>query len=235
MFTADAILAMKRHALADYPRESCGLVVAGTYRPLPNRATDPAARFRIDDGDYLAHAGAIEAIVHSHPDGPLHPSAADMRGQIDSAVPWAILATDGERCSEPILWGEGVPVPDLIGREFRHGVTDCYALVRDWFQLERGIRLPDFPRDDEWWHDGKNLYLDHFADVGFSVVRSGEALTGDVALMTVLSPVPNHAGVVIDGDMLLHHLPRRLSRREPFGPWHRQIVHILRHKDLAHG
>ena len=235
MFTSDAVLAMKTHALAEYPRESCGIVVDGVYFPLPNRAADPERNFRIDDADYIEHADRIEAIVHSHPDGPLHPSAADMRGQIASAVPWAILAADGERCSEPLIWGDGAPVPELIGREFVHGVTDCYALVRDYYRTIIGIVLPEFPRDDEWWVKGQNLYLDHFGEAGFSVVPLDDARVGDVVLMTVLSPVPNHAGVIFEPGTLLHHLPRRLSRREPLGLWHRQIVHILRHKDRADG
>jgi len=48
----------------------------------------------------------------------------------------------------------------LVGREWSHGVLDCYALVRDWFRAERGVELPNFVRFDDWWKRGENLYLE---------------------------------------------------------------------------
>ena len=37
--------------------------------------------------------------------------------------------------------------PPLIGREFRHGASgsddkgDCYALIKDWYFLEKGVKI----------------------------------------------------------------------------------------------
>ncbi|EFE3862667.1 phage tail protein, partial [Escherichia coli] len=77
--------------------------------------------------------------------------------QIKSALPWWLVCR-GEihkfRC-----------VPHLTGRRFEHGVTDCYTLFRDAYHLA-GITLPDFEREDDWWRNGQNLYLDNMAATG---------------------------------------------------------------------
>lgn len=233
MFQDSALAAMKSHALSEYPRESCGFVVNGDYVPLINRAANPEAEFKIGEEDYIRNHEGLQAVVHSHPNGPYYPSAADMRGQVDTDVPWAIIATDGERASDPVVWGDPARRPALIGREFLHGVTDCYSLCRDYYALEHGIAIPEFPRDDNWWNSGGNLYLDHFAEAGFFEIDRAELRPGDAVLMSVLASVPNHAGVAVADGLLLHHLPKRLSRREPLGPWARQITHCLRHRELA--
>ena len=103
--------------------------------------------------------GEIVALVHSHPGGLPWLSEADRRLQIKSALPWWLVCR-GEihkfRC-----------VPHLTGRRFEHGVTDCYTLFRDAYHLA-GITLPDFVREDDWWRNGRNLYLDNMAATGFT-------------------------------------------------------------------
>lgn len=79
------------HALAEFPREACGLVVDGKYWPCRNVAADPCADFVLDPRDYLAAAlsGTIEAVIHSHPeDTP--PSPADLSACQQSKLRWYI-------------------------------------------------------------------------------------------------------------------------------------------------
>ncbi len=79
------------HALAEFPRESCGLVVDGKYWRCRNVAEDPCADFVLDPRDYLAAAlfGTIEAVIHSHPeDTP--PSPADLSACQQSKLRWHI-------------------------------------------------------------------------------------------------------------------------------------------------
>ena len=80
----------------------------------------------------------------------------------------------------------------LLGRQFFHGVLDCYTLVRDWYSREAGIELPDFERADDWWNQGQDLYMEQFAQAGFSrIPDAAQILPGDVILMAVRSPVAN--------------------------------------------
>ncbi|EIN27790.1 hypothetical protein ECFDA504_1361, partial [Escherichia coli FDA504] len=44
-------------------------------------------------------------------------------------------------------------------------MTDCYTLFRDAYHLA-GIDMPDFEREDDWWRNGQNLYLDNMEATG---------------------------------------------------------------------
>ncbi len=230
MFDPAAIEAARAHAKRAYPNESCGFIVGGVYQAQVNRSATPADDFSVDPDAYIAalREGGIQAVIHSHPDGPDHPSAADMRGQIDSGVPWGIITVNRGFPGAPFWWGDGVPVEAYVGREFRHGVSDCYSLIRDWYRLERNAVLPEFPRDWEWWEKGGDLYTDGFEKAGFRQISAAEAETGDVFLASIRSSVPNHGGILLENGIGLHHLQNRLSRHDPIARWMTHITHWLR-------
>jgi cell wall-associated NlpC family hydrolase len=149
-----------------------------------------------------------------------------------TALPWFIVSFPAVKWIE--LQPQGYVAP-LVGREWAHGVLDCYSLIRDWYDQERGIDLPDFTRFDEWWMRGGNLYLDNFETAGFSAVSSDDMDVGDVLLMQVASPVPNHAAIYLGDGLILHHLQGRLSSRDVYGGyWQKITTHTLRHQ-LLHG
>jgi cell wall-associated NlpC family hydrolase len=129
---------------------------------------------------------------------------------------------------------EGYTAP-LLGRMWCHGVLDCYSLIRDWYRLERGIVLPDFTRSDEWWLKNQNLYVDNFRAAGFTRIVDEDALQpGDVLLMQIMAPVPNHGAVYLGDGIILHHLHGRLSCREVWGGYYKKhTTHILRHDYAA--
>lgn len=235
MFTDEALVAMRQHAIDEYPRESCGVVVNDVYYPCKNVHKDPEKSFRIDPRTYakFARMGDIQAIIHSHPDGPFFPSKADMEGQIATDVPWGIIYSAHDSASRPLMWGDGVEKAPLIGRMFIHGIQDCYSLIRDYYQMELGIELMEAPREDNWWENDENMYLDNFVRAGFERVM--DLQPHDVILMNIRSPVPNHGAVYTGGDTILHHLAGRTSDMEEGGVmrWHKFIQGYYRHKDIA--
>jgi cell wall-associated NlpC family hydrolase len=94
---------------------------------------------------------------------------------------------------------------------------------------DRGIKLPDEPRDDEWWDKGGDLFMKGFRKVGAREV-SGPRLPGDVVLMSIASAgVVNHCAYVRENGLILHHLRKRLSNEEPLGRWEGHIVKHLRY------
>lgn len=252
---AEAFEDAKAHARHEYPKESCGLIVAGKYIACENIASDVSTHreddkncscqlcsFEIDGQLYARHENDIDVVVHSHPNGPFYPSKADMEGQQLTGKPWAIIALDDERVAEkPVMWGGAIP--PLLGREFMHGVTDCYAIIRDAYALgkeelaKQGIPdwpfdpivLPEFPRQDAWWEDGDDLYIENFGKAGFVAVKDAPK-PGDVFLMKIRSSKNNHGGLLVGNDLIVHHLPSRLSRREPAGLWGRQASMWLRYQ-----
>lgn len=215
----------RKHASDEYPKESCGIVVDDEYKRLRNTSNSPRSSFSFDKGVFIPYflSGGLQAIVHSHPDGPEYPSAKDMQSQIDSALPFGIICIDKSGRHTMFWFGDQVPIPPLEGRPFRHGVTDCYAVIRDWYRMEQDILLPEFPRDWKWWENGGDLYQDNLEKAGFERMPvSLKKKEGDVFFMAIRSQTANHAGVYIGNGEILHHLTggpgydlTRPSRREP--------------------
>lgn len=228
MITKEVEELFKEHVREQYPKEACGFVVDGTFYPQENVAQNPEEEFKI--AQYPG--GNLQAILHSHPNvNKAVPSAADMRGQIQTVVPWGIVATDGKWVS-PITWiGDRVQKSPLVGREFIHGVQDCYALVRDFYREEFKKILPEFPRDDEWWYDKEKADLltpDNFKSAGFVEIEYDNLRYGDVILGAVLCERVNHCAIYVGQGLILHHLYNRKSRRETLGPWIRYCRYYLR-------
>ncbi len=221
------------HAAREYPRESCGLVVhqhgRDTYWPCRTIPGGPGDEFQAAPGDLAAaeDAGQVLAAVHSHPDQTVpRPSPADVEHCDHSGIPWHVIGCPSGRL---VTIQPARDVPPLEGRQFVHGTTDCYGLCRDYYRLQHGIVLPDYPREDGWWDRGMSLYLDWFADAGFVEV-SGPPEPGDALLMQVAARVPNHAAVYLGNDRILHHLHGRLSRVEPWGgDWRKRTIKVLRY------
>jgi proteasome lid subunit RPN8/RPN11 len=217
------------HAQIEFPRESCGLVVIikgkEHYRPCRNLA-ERHTQFILDPKDYqlCEDEGDITAVVHSHPNLSAKPSQADLVGCEFSGLPWYIVSLPSgiwERI-EPT----GYQAP-LIGREFTHGVLDCYSLVQDFYREKFNIELPNYDRADEWWKKGQDLYMVHFQEAGFDPIDASEIQAGDVLLMQIHSKVVNHAAIYLGGDLMLHHAMNRLSCREVWGGWWKKNTRLV--------
>ncbi|AVY67154.1 C40 family peptidase [Xanthomonas translucens] len=231
--------AIQAHAMAEYPRECCGLIVATAdgerYFACRNTATTPSEHFRLTGKDHAAAAdqGEVLALVHSHPNAPAAPSDADRLQCEMSEITWHIVSVgqvDGApECGDVQTIQPCGYVAPLIGRQFAHGVLDCYTLLRDFYARELGIQLRDYPRDDEWWKRGENLYEKHFREEGFSEIAD-EPRRGDVFLMQIRSEEMNHAGVYLGDGQMLHHLHGRLSEQVPYGGyWLQRTTKVIRH------
>jgi proteasome lid subunit RPN8/RPN11 len=228
----DLILAIQEHAQRDLPRESCGLIQVHkgrmVYVPCGN-AAEGLGHFEIAHMEMqeAEDRGEVLAIVHSHPYASPEPSDADRVGCELSGLLWVIVnAPVGHFLQiEPSGWEA-----PLIGRQFHHGVLDCFTLIKDWYLRERGIELPDFEREDDWWNKGQDLYKDNFAKAGFHQVPAEDMQPGDVILMHHNAHVMNHGAVYLGDGMILHHLSGRLSSRDLYGPYFQKITEkIVRH------
>lgn len=226
--------AAEQHAVTEAPREACGLVVIikgrERYWPCRNLAVG-TDQFVLDPVDYAAadKAGDIMTVVHSHPSTPAEPSQADRVSCEASGLPWLVYGVQAGRWA--YLEPSGYQAP-LVGRQWSHGVLDCYSLIRDWFRIERGLKLPDFDRRDEWWLAGGNLYLENFRAAGFAEIDPADIQPGDGILMRVMSPVPNHGAVYLGDNRILHHVQGRLSCRDNYTEfWRQRTTQVVRHEN----
>lgn len=217
--------AIVSHIGSELPREACGILLKdGSYFPARNVHPDPENHFRMHHEDASRFpTSQIAAVVHSHPDGLQCPSASDMAGQIAMGVPWIIFPLKGTELLTPFSFG-GPDRPPLIGRSFRHGVTDCFSCLRDGLMELYGEYHPDFPRDWEWWLSSEDLYLNHFRDYGYERFdpQKVEPQPADILLCSVAARGKLNHGILYLGNSIgLHHVgsryeydPTRLSRRE---------------------
>ena len=236
------------HAVECYPQEACGLMVEGVYYPCRNDATNPEDHFVVNAEDYSAalEHGPLQAVIHSHCDYPAKPSEADMQGCIESEVPWAIIRID-KGAYRTHKWYEHTEFQEapLIGRAFYHGVHDCLSIILDFYKRELGIDLGKFDREDGWWNEGKDYYRELLPKAGFSRIDPDiDGLkNGDVILMQIRAPVPNHAAVFLESGnlasetcanpvpcVILHHAYGQLSRRDVYGGYYlEKTVSVWRH------
>ena len=231
MFSSEIESLFSAHALSEYPREACGLIVDNELQLVANVHDNSIFHFELEWGSYatLSTYGKIQAVLHSHTNGRDYPSKHDMEQQMAMAVPWGIVNVHHWGCDKMFWFGDQVPIPPLTSRSFRHGVTDCYALVRDWFRLNRDITLKNYARDNEWWNEKQNVVMDHWEDIGFRKIEKIEEV-GDCVIARVLSDVPNHCGVHIGDGEMIHHLSDRPSRVEQIGLWRKYIVAYMRYE-----
>ena len=225
------------HANAVYPAECCGVIIFRNddehYFPCRNLSNDPNEQFILNPKDFAAaeEQGVITAIVHSHPDATTQPSHLDRAMCDDSGVPWIIVSVPEGDVKTFFPRGE---LP-LIERPFVLGFWDCWGLVMSFYKQTFGIELKDYRVSYPWWEDGhhEDLYRDNWFDCGFREF-TGKPRMGDLVIMQIQSKKWNHAGVLLEGNMLLHHLYGRPSNRTPYGGyWRERTMKILRFHTLC--
>ena len=211
------------HAKDQDPKEAVGLLLnirgKQKYYPCQNLAITNHQEFILNPEDYVKadNLGDIVAVVHSHPSTPPIPSQADRISCEHSKLPWHIVNPKTEE------WGECQPegyVPDLLGRPWVWGVTDCWSLVRDWYKQEKNIELKDWDRPTTPEEFILNPMFERCAwRTGFRELRpEDKTMNGDLLFMSIGSCGLNHVAIFLDGDVL-HHLTDRLSCREPYSQW----------------
>jgi len=227
---------IKQHAISEAPKECCGVVVLfkgkKKYIPCQNIKHNAEMEFEISPQDMLAvyEMGEVIAIVHSHGsiETSRYPTEADKVAQAQSELTWIMYNVVHNEFHE---WSDGVK-PSLYGREYIHGVMDCYSFVRDFYQQEFGIVLTNYAREDNWWHKGQNLYSDNYEGEGFRKIPISEVEYGDLLVMTLGCSVPNHGAIYVGNNKVAHHATNRLSCIDIYGSFLRdRTAYVLRHKE----
>lgn len=233
------IARQEAEAHPEAPRERCGVILEingqRTLRECENVHETPTDNFSFSPREWaqMVGEGHVIEIWHTHPGYSAAPSMADRVVLEKLGLPWHIVSWPDPGHSYTLPCGYEAP---LEGRTFAHGILDCYTLVQDWYQRQRGITLPDFERKDKWWEDpdGPDLYVDNFAKAGFYEVEPEVNVKnleiGDVLLMHAASRKTNHAAVYVGEGRILHHLYGKVSLVQPYGgDWLKRTTHHLRY------
>ena len=226
-----------RHAEWTSPEECCGFLIRedgeARYVPAKNVATSPCRDFEIDAPDWIKaeKRGEIIAIIHSHPWTPPVASEHDRFASDKLGLPYWIVHPSSGR------WGyyeptKG-PVP-LIGRPWVWKRSDCWTLVRDYYEETAGIILRDWERPASLAEFNSAPMFDScFRATGFRELHFSEELQEhDCLLMSLGTDELSHIAVYIGDQMILHHVAGRLSGRESYGEFYQKITgRRLRHEN----
>jgi proteasome lid subunit RPN8/RPN11 len=235
MITIELLDEIKAAANASPKKEICGVIYTARRKNIFHQCKNIAEQsqhFIVDPADYAEaeDKGKIIAIVHSHVFENPKPSEADLIGIEKTGLPWLIVNTPVGTHSFTFPSGYIAPYE---GRQFVHGVLDCYSIWRDWYKNELGIEMEDYKRDYQWWLKGDDLYEKHYKAAGFVEVSLSELKKHDIILMKVASPVQNHAAVYLGENIILHHVTGKVSSKDVYGGyWRKFTTKVLRHRSM---
>lgn len=233
---------IRQHFLEEYPFEGVGAILGDKYVRLTNVSTDRRNRVEVLNSEItpMVVSGRLRAVVHSHPDHGAWPSLDDMKSQISMGIPHGIVSVErGKTVSRPVWFGDQIKYPPLKGREFVHGVTDCYSLIRHWYYETWGLLIIDKPRDYEWWNKpdltpNNNLYEHFLAEAGFVEVKLDDIQFGDGMLFRIASFTNskakiNHGSIYTGNNLMIHQFLGLASKEEPVGRWLHRCCKVVRH------
>ena len=123
---------------------------------------------------------------------------------------------------------------NLLGRSYEPGRHDCYGVVREYYRQVWGLDLRNYARPDRFWEDPTLDLYSLYRLEGFQPVFDERYEIGDGVLMQILAPINSHAAVVVEDNVILHHLPNKLSGTDALRPkWSNRVTIHLRHPKIA--
>lgn len=197
-----------------------------SWRELENTAVNPINDFDISFDDKVALlASPPLALIHSHPNGSQEPSDRDTASQLATGWTWGISMVHGNphtgqifSVGFPEFWGDDVPIPPLLGRQYLWGVRDCWTLCRDYYRLQ-GKTLKNVPRSRNpahypSGHPQSAPFKFYPPMVGFEPLDSPlDRKPGDFLTLCWRDSTPNHCAIYLGNSKLLHQ-PRDQNSSE---------------------
>lgn len=243
--------AIKIFATEECPKEACGVITKIGKKLVAikcqNVSDAPEERFVISSDEYkgLIDSTGVYAIWHTHVDDlyPLTASQTDIAACNATGVDWIILDVKTS-VSGDLEFGEFFHISPVdesesyLERPYIYGVRDCFTLVRDYYKGEFNIdidfRADGYPEKTSWNQDGINMLAESYSEAGFIRLIDVEPVIGDLFLIQMGSPVPDHIAIYVGDDKILHHCLGRLSKIDVYGGgfFHKHTTHILRHNQL---
>lgn len=214
--------------------ETCALIYADASglaaHVCRNVAADRAEEFEIAPADHIAalQKGRLFGVYHSIPESAAF-SPADLDNAEELCLPYHVYSVVEDQ------WLTYVPRtydPPLERRPFVLGEWDCYGLVRDWYRT-KGHHMGDYDRDESFCHEEQGVIMESFAKEGFALAE-GDWAAGDVLMYRTEKALPQHFGIYLGGNRMLHHPQGGLSCVEQVSDrWLSRLVCRFRRKPAS--
>jgi proteasome lid subunit RPN8/RPN11 len=214
---------IKQHALKEVPRECCGLIVSSDkdvdVLPCNNGSWQPEHHFVIPALDYVkaSNSGKIEAIYHSHPDGPAEFSLADQQNYNATKERFILYSVKDDQFCDSLEQENS----ELLGRPFELGKTDCMNIAMDYYRNKFEIKSTYeevWPSDDYYFNkDGKiniKKVIERIKYFDFTLVKDMKPKEHDLLVLKASGPKdiwPCHLSIHVGHNRVLMQTSRRKS------------------------
>lgn len=222
---------IKDYALSNPQEEVCALIVKSkelyNLYKCRNISFHKKENVILNPFDYIkaAREGDIVAHVHSQPKGK--PSFTDYINAINHNIHSIMYSINLDKfyIIEPKL-------KDYLNKDYICGESDCYTLVRNYFNKELNIQLNDYNRQEGWWEKEPNLILENFKRENGIEIEYKDLKENDLILFK-LNGRPSHFSIYLGNNFILHHpINSKSLISEVTDSLKKRICIIIRHKDL---
>lgn len=202
--------------------EICGFVTTHNLYPCRNQSDNPKNHFLISPIDYLKinTKEKIEFIYHSHEKG-------EEFSEFDKLNLYNLKLRGLVYCKETDSFNYFFPESyknKYVGRRFEIGVSDCLTLITDYYKNELNITLPEIQRNENWYEKNPDL-VNKSIPAFLNKIPLETAQKHDIIVFDMLNNGnPNHFGIYLDNDLILHHPRRKFSTVEILTKKHKEKI-----------
>ncbi len=224
------------------PAEVCGFIyrdAGGAPRlfPCANTADDPVKRFEIDVRAHIRalHAGTeLLGVYHSHVGEPEGFTEDDLEFAEHVALPQYLC--NAEAPDQLLNYLPPTCQPPLEGRAFTLGFHDCFELPRIYYRQKFGHYLADYERDESFRHEEQGTIMENYAREGFALLAPDplQVREHDILMFRTERALPQHFGIFIGQNRMLHHPLNALSRAELITDRWWSRLHCIFRRDPSH-
>lgn len=227
---------IKNQYKKEFPKECCGLIVSDrgdlTCVPTQNDSLEKDF-FRVNPREYLeaSNLGEIVAVYHSHTNGNKNFSEFDKFNSINHDITYVMYCPENNSLIQ--FSPSCGDFNNYIGRKFEIGESDCYSLVRSFYEAELKVTLGHYYRDQNWRSYLNDLFEKHFEDEGFYQVNDLNKY--DCILFSNGENKPcSHISIYLGNGLILHQPEKSYSRIESLTGRHLKLIKkVIRHKNVT--
>jgi cell wall-associated NlpC family hydrolase len=232
MLTEEVKLQIKGFSLQNSNEETCGLILLKDNKyivyPCKNISYYKANHAILNPLDYVraSKIGRIVAHFHSHPESD-KPSFMDYLSAVNHNLYSVIYSIKSNKfyIIEPKL-------SDYLNLDYKCGISDCYSLIRNYFNKELNIKINDYNREEKWWEKEPDLIINNIKNEGGIEVEYKDLKINDLILFSFNGAL-SHFSIYLGNDMILHHpVGDKSIISELNDSLKRRISKVIRHKDL---
>lgn len=232
MFINDNLkLQIKEHALREYPKECCGLIISSGDKLLTysckNISSNPLIHFELSPLDYIRAydqgKNKIIGVYHSQENDNL--SSLDILNSTNHKYYSIVYSYKNDRFFE--ITDKHFKYKKYLGKEFYIGKQDCFSLIQEFYKNEYNIIINDYKRNDDWYTINPNIIIENYKKEGFIETTKENLQEGDIILFRF-----KHFGIYLNNNLLLHHRRSTFSTIEMLNKfWFDLITNCYRYNE----